>query len=445
MSADLESKRPRAHVHVGKDYFFRRVVPETAGHASGVPARPHIASQAQSPASPLSSTVVPGKPNGIPQIVATQPGDENTLFSQYTSREHITNGSKNGSDSNLQGSVTAAPPRLSIPATTVPQQQPPRRFHLSVINNTQGHSPFADSITHNHRASSTKQRNLGPRDNDAAVVVFVEERHVERPRASDIIMSDGALLQTDAGVPDVDMSGSNIPTKTRRRPGASAGIPRQSKPARLQPTQKEAMAQAEMHEALLKYAHEEISESKQDKAPIRDGGGADADAMDMDDDTYVFDTYVRAPLPAIRASSTMDTFSMHGLMPAIAATDPSSVGVLVVPEGSSADFFYSADSDEDEKEGDWDSEQDDENAENYYGADYPEEEVRSDDGGEYLGYTGGEEFSTGWDHEEESSGAGWAQKQKAWGWDNGGSGSRSRRRGHNDTSGDDGSEEDEID
>ncbi|KAB8801897.1 hypothetical protein FH972_026718 [Carpinus fangiana] len=75
-------------------------------------------------------------------------------------------------------------------------------------------------------------------------------------------------------------------------------------------------------------------------------------------------------------SSTMDTLP-HGPAPTF-NPEHGNIGYLVIDDSDEALWqTYASDLVPEEEEDDWDSEQDDENAENYYGADYPEEEVNS--------------------------------------------------------------------
>ncbi|KAI0446115.1 hypothetical protein F4803DRAFT_79529 [Xylaria telfairii] len=87
---------------------------------------------------------------------------------------------------------------------------------------------------------------------------------------------------------------------------------------------------------------------------------ADADVETSESDSeYIIETYVRVP-----ASSMGD----H--------VPPQSVGLLVFDAEPDVEFFYGED---DESEDEWAEDEEDENAENYYTADYPDEEVASDD------------------------------------------------------------------
>ncbi|KAK8088055.1 hypothetical protein PG997_003016 [Apiospora hydei] len=87
---------------------------------------------------------------------------------------------------------------------------------------------------------------------------------------------------------------------------------------------------------------------------------AKADFTDTDDDDYIIETYIRVPL------STMEKQNIA----------PGSIGLLVFDDEPDSELFYGEGSD---SENEWAEDEDDENAENYYTADYPDDEVASDD------------------------------------------------------------------
>ncbi|KAI1340503.1 hypothetical protein F5Y15DRAFT_378816 [Xylariaceae sp. FL0016] len=87
---------------------------------------------------------------------------------------------------------------------------------------------------------------------------------------------------------------------------------------------------------------------------------ADDDIVsDSDDSEYIIETYVR--MPASKMGSQVP---------------PQSVGLLVFDDEPDIEYFYG---EGDESEEEWAEDEEDENAENYYAADYPDEEVASDD------------------------------------------------------------------
>ncbi|KAF4984025.1 hypothetical protein FZEAL_683 [Fusarium zealandicum] len=96
-----------------------------------------------------------------------------------------------------------------------------------------------------------------------------------------------------------------------------------------------------------------------------------SDVSDMeDDDDWVIEEYVRVPAHAMAIN-----------------VSPTDVGVLVFDGEGDTNLFFGPDEDEDE----FDDGDEDENAENYYTADYPEDEVESDDeyGRQPYGYRNG--------------------------------------------------------
>ncbi|KAI1180099.1 hypothetical protein F4777DRAFT_360812 [Nemania sp. FL0916] len=108
-----------------------------------------------------------------------------------------------------------------------------------------------------------------------------------------------------------------------------------------------------------RYAERHNKEAQQ----IVDKEMADADAnaghSDSDESDYIIETYVRVPATRIGAH-----------------VPPQSVGLLVFDAEPDVEFFYGGDDDSDDE---WAEDEEDENAENYYTADYPDEEVATDD------------------------------------------------------------------
>ncbi|KAI1110284.1 hypothetical protein F5Y14DRAFT_369063 [Nemania sp. NC0429] len=109
-----------------------------------------------------------------------------------------------------------------------------------------------------------------------------------------------------------------------------------------------------------RYAERHPVDVEAQHAVDREMVDADAENSNSDSDgDYIIETYVRVP-----ASSIGD----H--------VPPQSVGLLVFDEEPDIEFFYGED---DESEDEWAEDEEDENAENYYTADYPDEEVATDD------------------------------------------------------------------
>ncbi|KAF2187271.1 hypothetical protein K469DRAFT_725343 [Zopfia rhizophila CBS 207.26] len=87
------------------------------------------------------------------------------------------------------------------------------------------------------------------------------------------------------------------------------------------------------------------------------------DAMDVDTDDYVYDTYVREII-------------MHDTAE-LAPEPQGSVGFIIITDED--EELWEAYGHDDKSDREFDTDDEDENAENYYGADYPEDEVESDD------------------------------------------------------------------
>lgn len=104
------------------------------------------------------------------------------------------------------------------------------------------------------------------------------------------------------------------------------------------------------------------SETREDSAS--DGAGATG-ADDEQDDDYVIETYIRQP-------------NGQGDGGMLLVSGSSDVGFLVIRDEDEDQWVTYADQEEND-EYDVDHDSDDENAEDYYGADYPEEELDEDD------------------------------------------------------------------
>ncbi|EDU42439.1 Iwr1 domain-containing protein [Pyrenophora tritici-repentis] len=133
-----------------------------------------------------------------------------------------------------------------------------------------------------------------------------------------------------------------------------------------------------------------FAERHPDKATPTPDGDADADAMDIDTSEYVYDHYVREPV--------------HPDAPL--PTGP--IGLLVI-SAEDADW-WDADSSSDRE---FDTDDEDENAEDYYANDYPEDELSEDDEfdrnlykSKYRHGSDEEEFGLGSEDDEEGNGVG---------------------------------------
>ncbi|KAI9702598.1 MAG: hypothetical protein M1836_001078 [Candelina mexicana] len=114
-----------------------------------------------------------------------------------------------------------------------------------------------------------------------------------------------------------------------------------------------------------------------ERHPEKSYASKTADPMDLSSDTgdendFVYDTYIRQPgKPLIDgADAYMENADPEDVF-------QGNVGLLVITDQDQEEWEAFADNDDSEK--DWNSEEEDENAEDYYGNDYPEDEVESDD------------------------------------------------------------------
>lgn len=117
----------------------------------------------------------------------------------------------------------------------------------------------------------------------------------------------------------------------------------------------------------------------------------DEDAMDIDDGDYIYDTFIKD-----------DTIMTDALGNPTTPSGTANIGVIILQAESEADildeFINEGASDSDE----YYTDDEDENAENYYGADYPEDELSESEEGEggnaYKYFHGDEEE---WDFERD--------------------------------------------
>ncbi|RYP92686.1 hypothetical protein DL770_001199 [Monosporascus sp. CRB-9-2] len=105
--------------------------------------------------------------------------------------------------------------------------------------------------------------------------------------------------------------------------------------------------------------HPEPAPERTSESADKEMADADVGLSETDDEEYVIETYVRVP-----ASKMGDN------------VPPQNVGLLVFDEEPDIAYFYGEGSD---SEDEWAEDEEDENAENYYTADYPDDEVASDD------------------------------------------------------------------
>lgn len=167
-------------------------------------------------------------------------------------------------------------------------------------------------------------------------------------------------------------------SRPRKRPGASTALlppaAQQSRSVKAEPSE-EVLRQfekfsneVELQETASKSPSKSRFKPKAPKLRFRDRhpeqtatlATKDPDAMEIDDSDYVYDTYVREIVMP----------DADGKVPEPQGT----VGIIVISE-EDQDWWNG----DDESEKEFDTDDDDENAEDYYANDYPEDELSEDD------------------------------------------------------------------
>ncbi|KAI9780448.1 MAG: hypothetical protein M1839_006722 [Geoglossum umbratile] len=374
------------------------------------------------------------RPDRVPQIHTTLPGegdlldvqDDRSLLYNLLAEERkrdipIRNKDRPGGSTTigLQKPEVQRPSPSNASNPGPPKNLQPRRFHLSKSSPV---TPFPRSPV-----SGVLKRKKGALKNEVAI--FVEkERRLKRPRSLLNLVTAAASFQLDpvqrkerasgiskeiVRVEDVEMSGRDITSGStpRKRPLISTKekqrLIEQSRLVaahqRHSPeTQKTAQTihadpklwdydsphlAAELQEVVLHSINTQVQSplKYKPKAPptrLHERAAAgkavgtannsnDADVTmhssdDSDDeDAYVYDTYIREPRP---------------LAPEL---DPNNngekVGVLVIKPEDREEWEAFADDGGDDSDKDFNSDDEDENAESFYANDYPEDEVDSED------------------------------------------------------------------
>ncbi|KAF1847350.1 uncharacterized protein K460DRAFT_363441 [Cucurbitaria berberidis CBS 394.84] len=214
---------------------------------------------------------------------------------------------------------------------------------------------------------------------------------VARTRSKHVFIEARQVADKGNGAVDAQLQATSIeatPESTprpRKRPGAGSALhrtasrPAQQKPQITEPSEedvrelealsKEVETVDNLHIPILspsrhkpkapahRFAerHPEQAAALAPQEPVDDG-----DAMDIDTDEYVYDTYIReAILP-----------DADGKLPEPSGT----IGFLVIKE-EDEDWWNGGD----ESDKEFDTDDEDENAEDYYANDYPEDELSEDD------------------------------------------------------------------
>ncbi|QDS74684.1 hypothetical protein FKW77_000269 [Venturia effusa] len=276
---------------------------------------------------------IPQRPvndNGIPTVRATQPGEEKR-------------------DPWALKKAIPFKPSSHSPASS----STPRRFHLSRPATPSFASPA------NKRARKVD------------VATFIERRAVigQRREASDADQTDGARISQQGRVTEVAAAERKL-----KRPKAKSRLPiigpGSSEDVQGQDTATE--KDAEILGRMVAWAEEAEKSgssdsrvgSQQPQVSSNETNEGEGYEMDIDNEgDYVYDTYVRHLVAA-------DT--------ELEVVGEGAVGHLIIPE-EDQDLWEAYIDEEDGSEKEFDTDEEDSNAEDYYGADYPEDEVAEDD------------------------------------------------------------------
>ncbi|KAK7923278.1 hypothetical protein PG985_007349 [Apiospora marii] len=294
---------------------------------------------------------------------------------------------KNGQDEDLPAPDTA--PNDAVGAS--PSSEP-RRFHMSKREMMLAASQYPSS--RNNGGSSRKR--------PAPPALFVERRIKRLPSKSLASTIQQPINQAPADV-DMDMDTDEAEPRKFKKPGVNKLAQKTgnqkvgsvtTKPElppsmldrrnvefdkftddmnawtmqqiglNLQQAEQEKAATAKRSQQ-LKYKPKVPAKRYTERHPetaVKDEAMPDAktEYSDTDDDDYIIETYIRVPLSSMEKQNVA----------------PGSIGLLVFDDEPDSELFYGEGSD---SENEWAEDDEDENAENYYTADYPDDEVASDD------------------------------------------------------------------
>lgn len=339
--------------------------------------------------------------DSFPVIHETKPGDENRPGDKvHISQKKSELGATAGASPKAQHEFKKVQPTAPTEAHTTPKSRPisePRRFHLSRVS-------FAPAPFFNPDMATGKR----PRFN-TPTTVFVERGH-KRTRTEDVPMADAdAAPVTEEAEPIEPPRKNKLPGSSRKAPQGGSGkltpmkkdVPDSMKTER---TDEMDQLARDMNEFVLQQIGENLARIEErdrkeaavaakrgpsvmspqsskfkPKAPAKryaerhpetqdtpekPTSAAPADSMQVEyeshsEDEYVIETYMRVPATTLGKN-----------------VDPEKIGLLVFDNEPDVDYFYGEEGDSDDE---WPEDDEDENAENYYTADYPDDEVDSDD------------------------------------------------------------------
>ncbi|KAL1880598.1 hypothetical protein Daus18300_001209 [Diaporthe australafricana] len=336
-------------------------------------------------------------PTGIlPVIHASNPGDENRHVEKINRPQQP---KPDATAQSLPKSENGAPAALATPSTGhgVSKLQPasePRRFHMS--RQSLVPSPlFSPGVT-----TGKRSRYKTP------ATVFVERGH-KRTRTEDVEMSDVDSLPTAKSQVNDGNAQTNTHARKQKLPGSDrkgvegkqAHMVKRELPESIQKGQDADMDEItrSMNEFVMQQIGENLARIEEwdrkeaaaaakratpvtspqsskfkPKAPLKryaDRHPAQIHAAEtlsttegyesLSEDEYVIETYVRVSATSLGKNLASEK-----------------VGLLVFDNEPDVDFFFGEEGDSDDE---WPEDDEDENAEDYYAADYPDEEVDSED------------------------------------------------------------------
>ncbi|KAG8156640.1 hypothetical protein KVR01_013431 [Diaporthe batatas] len=375
LRVDGDRKRPRSDA-----YIYQRRIQGAADKEGGAVRKPTS--------------------NLLPTIHASKPGDEKSNAHRRNRPQEAKPDAPAQPLPNSQDETPAAP---SAPTTaqSASKSQPatePRRFHMS--RRSLVPSPLFSPGVSTGKRSRFK----------TPTTVFVERGH-KRSRTEDVQMTDVDSLPTTEKIGKDEGFENGAPARKQKLPGSDrkrtdgrhTPLVKREIPESLQKDQdsdldeltrsmndfvmqqigenlakieerdrkaeaaaaRRASAAASPQSSKFKpkapakrYAerHPELAAAKTDSLPAMP---AMEDYESHSDDEYVIETYVRVAAESLSKD-----------------VDPEKVGLLVFDNEPDVDFFYGEEGDSDDE---YPEDDEDENAEDYYAADYPDEEVDSED------------------------------------------------------------------
>ncbi|KAA6413702.1 MAG: hypothetical protein FRX48_02063 [Lasallia pustulata] len=386
------------------DFVFRRIT-ENEGHNRGTSAQALVSQRTNRQTQRTSS----GYPlPQVPTVRASLPGEEDQV------KQHTRSTARAVENVPDPSSLVQQTPESddTLPASSTPAVEP-RRFHLT---------KSASSLSLRHQTpSSAIQKHKKSRRDDLAVFVekSKDKSRPKTPRGNSAVSSQrqsrktgdsmppSAAVQLEEGRPRKRPNVSAAERKWRAEHSGDRTLTRAPKevPARIgrtihDPPNTWDYNSIELAEQLHQVALQESGctngtsvaagsvlsspnakikpkapppryDERQPQTHVDVADATEAEHDVEDDKDYVYDTYVRQVAPSSKVVPTSSMDHSEELDSGKIA------GILVInQEDQEVWESYGVD---DESDKDWNSEEEDENAEDYYANDYPEDEVTSDD------------------------------------------------------------------